>query len=129
MAAIESADLQALTPSWDDLRPDEYLKDGGRYRKRRHACFVAEADGLQDILVPSSFLEGKYIGEDVVNAATGVFEDLVAAGVIDPAKVVRTAIEDAASVAGLLITTEAMIAEKPRKETAPAMPAGGGMDF
>ncbi len=36
-------------PSWNDLRPDEYLKDGGRYRKRRHSCFVAEADGLQQV--------------------------------------------------------------------------------
>lgn len=43
------ADLQALTPSWDDLRPDEYLKDGGRYRKRRHSCFVAESDGLRQV--------------------------------------------------------------------------------
>jgi chaperonin GroEL len=48
--------------------------------------------------------------------------------VIDPAKVVRTALEDAASVSGLLITTEAMVAELPKKETAPAMPSGG-MDY
>ncbi len=63
------------------------------------------------------------------NAQTGEFGDLYAQGVIDPAKVVRTALQDAASVAGLLITTEAMIAEKPKKEAAPAMPAGAGMDF
>jgi len=63
------------------------------------------------------------------NAQTGEFGDLYKWGIIDPAKVVRTAVEDAASVAGLLITTEAMIAEKPKKETAPAMPAGGGLDF
>src|SRR3569623_2125481 len=62
------------------------------------------------------------------NAQTGEYGDLYKWGIIDPAKVVRTAIEDAASVAGLLITTEAMIAEKPKKETAPAMPAGG-MDY
>ncbi len=62
------------------------------------------------------------------NAQTGEYGDLFAQGVIDPAKVVRTALQDAASVAGLLITTEAMIAEKPKKEAAPAMPAGG-MDF
>jgi len=62
------------------------------------------------------------------NAQTGEYVDMVAAGVIDPAKVVRTALQDAASVAGLLITTEAMIAEKPKKETAPAMPSGG-MDY
>jgi chaperonin GroEL len=66
------------------------------------------------------------------NAATGDYGDLVKQGVIDPAKVVRTALQDAASVAGLLITTEAMVAEKPKKK-APAMPPGGGgmgdMDF
>jgi len=63
------------------------------------------------------------------NAQTGEYGDLYKFGIIDPAKVVRVALEDAASVAGLLITTEAMIAEKPKKEAAaPAMP-GGGMDF
>ncbi len=59
------------------------------------------------------------------NAQTGAYGDLVAEGVIDPTKVVRCALQDAASIAGLLITTEAMIAEKPKKE-APAMPMGGG---
>jgi chaperonin GroEL len=68
------------------------------------------------------------------NAQTGEYGDLVAQGVIDPAKVVRCALQDASSVAGLLITTEAMVAELPKKETAPAMPGGGmggmgGMDF
>ena len=63
------------------------------------------------------------------NAQTGEYGDLYSQGVIDPAKVVRTALQDAASVAGLLVTTEAMVAEKPKKETAPAMPAGAGMDF
>ena len=62
------------------------------------------------------------------NAQTNEYGDLYAMGVIDPAKVVRTALQDAASVAGLLVTTEAMIAEKPKKEAPPAMPAGG-MDF
>ncbi|HBQ92864.1 MAG TPA: chaperonin GroEL, partial [Erythrobacter sp.] len=62
------------------------------------------------------------------NAATDTYEDLVKAGVIDPTKVVRTALQDAASVAGLLITTEAAIAEKPDdKSGAPAMPDMGGM--
>jgi chaperonin GroEL len=60
------------------------------------------------------------------NAASGEYGNLVKQGVIDPAKVVRTALQDAASVAGLLITTEAMVAEKPKKK-APAMPPGGGM--
>jgi chaperonin GroEL len=66
------------------------------------------------------------------NAATDVYENLVAAGVIDPTKVVRTALQDAASVAGLLITTEATVAELPEDKPAmPAMPGGGmgGMDF
>jgi len=63
------------------------------------------------------------------NAQTGEYGDLYKQGVIDPAKVVRTALQDAASVAGLLVTTEAMVAEKPKKEAAPAIPAGAGMDF
>ncbi len=61
------------------------------------------------------------------NAATDTYENLVAAGVIDPTKVVRTALQDAASVAGLLITTEAAIAEIPEDKSAPAMPDMGGM--
>ena len=61
------------------------------------------------------------------DAQTGEFKDLVKAGIIDPTKVVRTALQDAASVAGLLITTEAMVAEKPEKKAAPPMPPGGGM--
>ena len=63
------------------------------------------------------------------NAQTGEYGNLFEQGVIDPAKVVRTALQDAASVAGLLVTTEAMVAEKPKQETRSAMPAGGGMDF
>ncbi len=64
------------------------------------------------------------------NAQTGQFVDMVKAGIIDPTKVVRTALQDAASVSGLLITTEALVAELPKKNApaAPAMP-GGGMDF
>ncbi len=63
------------------------------------------------------------------NAQSGEYGDLYSQGVIDPAKVVRTALQDAASVAGLLVTTEAMIAEKPKKDVAPAQPAAAGMDF
>ena len=68
------------------------------------------------------------------NAQKNEFTDMVKAGIIDPTKVVRTALQDAASVAGLLITTEAMIAEIPEEKSAPAMPAGGmggmgGMGF
>ena len=68
------------------------------------------------------------------NAQTEEYVDMLEAGIVDPAKVVRAALQDAASVAGLLITTEAMIAEAPKRESAPAMPGGGGggmggMDF
>jgi chaperonin GroEL len=64
------------------------------------------------------------------DAQTGEYGDLVGKGIIDPTKVVRTALQDAASIAGLLITTEAMVAEKPKKEAPmPAMPPGGGMDY
>jgi chaperonin GroEL len=61
------------------------------------------------------------------NALTDVYEDLVEAGVIDPTKVVRTALQNAASIAGLLLTTEAVVVEKPEENKAPAMPGGGGM--
>jgi len=86
----------------------------------------------------ASVIVGKILenGSDTYgyNTANGEFGDLIKAGVVDPVKVVRTALQNAASVAGLLITTEAMIAELPKKDAAPAgMPGGmggmGGMDF
>ncbi len=61
------------------------------------------------------------------NAQTEEYEDLVEAGVIDPTKVVRTALQNAASVAGLLLTTEAWVAEKPEKKKGGGMPDMGGM--
>jgi chaperonin GroEL len=61
------------------------------------------------------------------NAHTEVYEDLVEAGVIDPTKVVRSALQNAASIAGLLLTTECVVAEKPADDAPPAMPGGGGM--
>jgi len=64
------------------------------------------------------------------NAATDTFEDLAAAGVIDPAKVTRTALQNAASIAGLMLTTEALISEVPeKKKSMPSMPGGGEMDY
>jgi chaperonin GroEL len=84
-------------------------------------------------------LEGGVVVEKVrglsaghgLNAATGEYEDLIKAGIIDPAKVTRSALQNAASIAGLFLTTEAVVADKPEKEKAPAagMPDGGGMDF
>jgi chaperonin GroEL len=76
-------------------------------------------------------IAGKVLDRDEYNggfdAQTGEFKDLVAAGIIDPTKVVRTALQDAASVAGLLVTTEAMIAEKPEKKAQPMPARWGGM--
>ncbi|TXH44602.1 MAG: chaperonin GroEL [Actinobacteria bacterium] len=84
-------------------------------------------------------LEGGVVAEKVrnlepgygLNAATGEYEDLIKAGIVDPAKVTRSALQNAASIAALFLTTEAVVADKPEK--APAMPAGagdmGGMDF
>jgi chaperonin GroEL len=82
-----------------------------------------------------SVVVGKILDKDQYNfgydAQTGEYGNLVSKGIIDPTKVVRTAMQDAASIAGLLITTEAMVAELPKKEAAPAMPGGGmgGMDY
>ena len=81
-----------------------------------------------------SVVVGKILEKDEYNygfdAQTGDYVNLVSKGIIDPTKVVRTALQDAASIAGLLITTEAMVAELPKKQTpAPAMPPGGGMDY
>jgi chaperonin GroEL len=74
-------------------------------------------------------IAGKILDRDEYNwgfdAQSGEFKDLVKAGIVDPTKVVRTALQDAASVGGLLVTTEAMVAEKPEKK-APMMPPGGG---
>jgi chaperonin GroEL len=76
-------------------------------------------------------IAGKVLDKDEYNwgfdAQTGEFKDLVRSGIIDPTKVVRTALQDAASVAGLLVTTEAMVAEKPEKKAPAGMPPGGGM--
>ena len=77
-----------------------------------------------------SVVVGKILEEDTYaygyDAQTGEFGNLVSKGIIDPTKVVRIALQDASSIAGLLITTEAMVAELPKKES-PAMPGGGGM--
>jgi chaperonin GroEL len=91
---------------------------------------IAENAGVSGAVVAGKLLEAK--GATLgFNAQTGVYEDLVKAGVIDPVKVVRTALQDASSVAGLLITTEAMVAEAPDDKAGgggmPPMPDMGGM--
>ena len=93
---------------------------------------IAENSGEDGSVIAGKIMEHEEANWGF-NAQTGQFEDLVKAGIIDPTKVVRAALQDAASVAGLLVTTEAMVAEKPEKK-APAAPGGGmpdmgGMDF
>jgi chaperonin GroEL len=91
---------------------------------------IAENSGVEGSIVVGKIMENKSetYGFD---AQTEEYVDLVDAGIIDPAKVVRAALQDAASVAGLLITTEAMVAELPKEKPsgAPGMPGHGGMDF
>ena len=87
-------------------------------------CFwIAENAGATGNLVVSKIAEGK--GGFGYNAATDTYEDLVAAGVVDPAKVTRIALQNAASIAGLLLTTDCLVTEKPQDKD--DMPAGGGM--
>jgi len=92
---------------------------------RAPARQIAENAGEDGAFIVGKLLEANEYARGF-NAATGTYEDLVAAGVIDPAKVVRTALQDAASVASLLITTEAIVTEAPKEERAAASPA---MDY
>jgi chaperonin GroEL len=87
---------------------------------------IAENSGVEGSIVVGKVLANKSqtFGFD---AQTEQYVDMLDAGIVDPAKVVRIALQDAASIAGLMITTEAMVAETPKKNAAPAMPGGGGM--
>ncbi len=87
----------------------------------KQLCFNA---GVEGAVVVQAVLGSK--GAAGYNVATGQYEDLVKAGVVDPTKVTRTALQNAASIAGLLLTTEAIITDAPEKDKAPAMPPGGG---
>ena len=92
---------------------------------------IVENSGVEGSIVVGKILENKSQTFGF-NAQTEEYVDMISAGIVDPAKVVRTALQDAASVAGLLVTTEAMIADKPKKDSPmPPMPGGGmgGMDF
>ncbi len=87
---------------------------------------IAVNAGVEGSIVVAKVRDAKKASEGY-NALTDVYEDMVEAGVIDPTKVVRTALQNAASIAGLLLTTEAVVVEKPEDEAAPPMPGGGGM--
>jgi chaperonin GroEL len=122
--------LQASRTSFDklDLVADEAT--GAQIVRR------AVEEPLKQIAINAG-LEGGVVVEKVktlpagegLNAATGEYVDMFAAGIIDPAKVTRSALQNAASIAALFLTTEAVIAEKPEKAAAPAAPGGGDMDF
>ena len=117
--------LDKLNPGNDDQRVGvEIVRKALQAPVRQ----IAENAGVEGSIVVGKMLDKKDANFGY-NAATDKFEDLVKAGVIDPVKVVRTALQDAASVAGLLITTEAMVAEKPAEAAGamPAMPDMGGM--
>jgi chaperonin GroEL len=116
--------LDAIEPANEDQRAGINIVRRAIQTPARIIAANAGEDG--------AVVAGKILEKDTYNygynAQSGEYGDLVGQGVIDPVKVVRSALQDAASVAGLLITTEAMIAEKPKKEAAaPAMP--GGMDY
>jgi chaperonin GroEL len=91
---------------------------------------IAENSGVEGSIVVGKVLENKSQSYGF-DAQTEQYVDMLNAGIVDPAKVVRVALQDAASVAGLMITTEAMVAETPKKKEAPVMPGAGmgGMDY
>jgi chaperonin GroEL len=116
--------LDGLKPQNDDQRTGLQIV---RRAIQAPARQIAENAGEDGSLIVGKIVEQANYSAGW-NAQTGTWGDMYSFGVIDPAKVVRSALQDAASVAGLLVTTGAMIAEKPKKEAAPAMPAGG-MDY
>ncbi|GLQ54097.1 chaperonin GroEL [Devosia nitrariae] len=116
----------------DNVKPDNPDQRAGVDIVRRAIQMPAKQivinAGEDGSVVAGKILEGNEYNWGY-NAATGNYEDLVTAGVVDPLKVVRIALEDAASIASLLITTEALVAELPKKEAAQPAPASAGMDF
>jgi chaperonin GroEL len=124
LRAVESL-KRVKTENEDQKHGVEIVKKAITWPARQIAINAGE-DG--------SVIVGKILEKDQYafgfDAQDGEYADLVKKGIIDPTKVVRIALQDGASIAGLLITTEAMVAEKPKKETPmPAMPPGGGMDY
>jgi chaperonin GroEL len=117
--------LDGLTPENNDQRVGI---DIVRRALQSPVRQVAENAGTEGSVVVGRLLDANDPNQGY-DAQTGEYVDMVKAGIIDPTKVVRLALQNAASVAGLLVTTEAMIAEKPEKRPMPAMPhGGGGMD-
>jgi chaperonin GroEL len=124
LRAVESL-KRVKTTNEDQKHGVEIVKKAISWPARQIAVNAGE-DG--------SVVIGKILEHDTYgygfDAQSGEFGNLASKGIIDPTKVVRIALQDGASIAGLLITTEAMVAEKPKKEAPmPAMPPGGGMDY
>ena len=120
--------LDKIKPVNDDQRMGVNIVRRALETPSRQIATNAGHDGS---IVVGKLLESKDANWGF-DAQNGEFVDLIKAGIIDPTKVVRSALQNAASVAGLLVTTEAMVADKPEpKGSAPAMPGGGmgGMDF
>jgi chaperonin GroEL len=116
--------LDGLSPANEDQKTGINIVRRALQSPARQIAQNAGEDG--SVIVGKIIENGSYNwGYD---AQSGTYGDLVGKGIIDPAKVVRTALQDAASVASLLITTEAMVAEKPKKAS-PAPAPGAGMDF
>src|SRR5215475_10575341 len=116
--------LDKLTPANNDQKVGiEIVRKALQWPARQ----IAENSGAEGSIVVGKLLESKDTNYGY-DAQKGEFTDMIKAGILDPTKVVRHALQDAASVAGLLVTTEAMVAEKPEPKPAmPAMPPGGGM--
>jgi chaperonin GroEL len=117
--------LDSITPANDDQKTGIAIV---RRALQAPARQIAENAGEDGSIIVGKILEASDYAHGW-NAQSGAWGDMYGFGVIDPAKVVRSALQDAASVAGLLVTTGAMIAEKPKKDAAPALPPGGGMDY
>src|SRR5262245_12813030 len=116
--------LDGLTPENNDQKVGiEIVKRALLYPARQ----IAENAGTEGSVVVGRLLDSNDPNRGF-DAQTGEYVDMVKAGIIDPTKVVRLALQNAASVAGLLVTTEAMVAEKPERKPATGMPHGGGMD-
>jgi chaperonin GroEL len=124
LRAVESL-KRVKTTNEDQKHGVEIVKKAITWPARQ----IAINSGEDGSVVVAKIAENETYGYGF-DAQTGEFGNLVSKGIIDPTKVVRIALQDGASIAGLLITTEAMVAEKPKKETPmPAMPPGGGMDY
>src|SRR5208283_1468565 len=122
------AAMDAVKPENDDERI------GVAIVKRAVECptrVLADNAGVEGSVVVQEVKKRK--GNEGYNVSTGIYEDLVKAGVVDPKKVTRTALQNAASIAGLLLTTECLVTEIPKEEKVVSAPGGqggmGGMDY